>query len=382
MTYPLVKFGDVVHQVKDVVDPREAGLERYIAGEHMDTGNLHLSRWGIIGNNYLGPAFHMRFTPGQVLYGSRRTYLRKVALADFEGICANTIMYLSQTDPQVLSPDLLPFIMQTDLFNEHSVKQSKGSVNPYINFSDLALYEFPLPPLDEQRRIAELLVAADNAVSENKTLIHSLEQLKKSYRDNFFGNPNDWCKVQLGKIFEIKLGKMVSPKSRQGPSPKKYMSNINIQWGRIDLSEIREMDFDEDEFDRYRLQNGDLLVCEGGEVGRSAIWRDEFQECGYQKALHRLRPLSNELEPEVLLQFMFYAASKGFFAKFTGQSTIANLPAEKLRLVEVVIPPYKEQISFLESFSNVENALSSVFAHQKETQSFQKTLLNGWAERA
>lgn len=132
-----VKFGDVVRQVKDKVDPQTAGLERFVAGEHMDTDNLHIRRWGDVGAGYLGPAFHMRFKPGQVLYGSRRTYLRKVAIAEFEGITANTTYVIESKDPEVLLPDFLPFIMQTDSFNEHSIKQSKGSVNPYINFSDV-----------------------------------------------------------------------------------------------------------------------------------------------------------------------------------------------------------------------------------------------------
>ena len=151
-TWPTVAFGDVVRQVKDRVDPATSGLTRYIAGEHMETDDLRLRRWGEINGDYLGPAFHMRFKPGQVLYGSRRTYLRKVAVADFEGICANTTFVLEPKDPDVLLPELLPFIMQTESFHEHSIKQSKGSVNPYINFSDLAWYEFPLPPPDEQRR--------------------------------------------------------------------------------------------------------------------------------------------------------------------------------------------------------------------------------------
>ena len=135
-----VAFGDVVRQVRDRVDPDESGLERYVAGEHMDTDDLRLRRWGSIGDGYLGPAFNMRFKPGHVLYGSRRTYLRKVAVADFEGITANTTFVLESKNPNVLLPELLPFIMQTESFNDHSVKQSKGSVNPCINFSDLAWF--------------------------------------------------------------------------------------------------------------------------------------------------------------------------------------------------------------------------------------------------
>lgn len=151
-----VKFGDVVRQVKDKVDPESAGIERYVAGEHMDTDDLRIRRWGEVGDGYLGPAFTMRFQPGQVLYGSRRTYLRKVALADFEGICANTT-FVVQSAADDLLPEFLPYVMTAQAFHEHSIKQSKGSVNPYINFSDLKWYEFALPPLDEQREAVKVL---------------------------------------------------------------------------------------------------------------------------------------------------------------------------------------------------------------------------------
>lgn len=158
-----VRFGDVVRQVKDSVDPEASGLERYIAGEHMDTDDFRVRRWGEVGDGYLGPAFRMRFKPGHVLYGSRRTYLRKVAVADFEGICANTTFVLEPSTPELV-PGFLPLVMTTEAFHAHSIEQSKGSVNPYINYRDLAWYEFPLPPVNEQVRIVEELRAATNAV--------------------------------------------------------------------------------------------------------------------------------------------------------------------------------------------------------------------------
>ena len=161
-----MKFGEVVRQVKIKADPETAGLERYVAGEHMDTDNLRIRRWGDVGDGYLGPAFHMRFKPGQVLYGSRRTYQRKVAVADFEGICADTTFVLESSDPTKLLPEFLPFVMQTEVFHEHSKRESKGSVNPYVNFSDLAWYEFALPPLEEQRRLAALLQGAADVAGE------------------------------------------------------------------------------------------------------------------------------------------------------------------------------------------------------------------------
>src|SRR5450759_4615692 len=105
--WPMVRFGDVVRQVKLKVNPETAGLERYVAGEHMDTDDLRIRRWGTIGEGYLGPAFHMRFKPGQILFGSRRAYLRKIAVADFEGVTANTTFILEPREPSALLPEFL-----------------------------------------------------------------------------------------------------------------------------------------------------------------------------------------------------------------------------------------------------------------------------------
>lgn len=85
-----VALGEVATSSKEKVEPAEGSIERYVAGEHMETDDLRIHRWGDVHETDLGPAFHRRFRPGQVLYGSRRTYLRKVAVADFDGVCANT----------------------------------------------------------------------------------------------------------------------------------------------------------------------------------------------------------------------------------------------------------------------------------------------------
>jgi type I restriction enzyme S subunit len=156
-----VAFGDVAKASKEPCDPSDGSVDRYIAGEHMDTDELKIRRWGDIGDGYLGPAFHRRFRVGQVLYGSRRTYLRKVAVAEFDGVCANTTFVIETRDENVLLRDFLPFVMTSEPFHAFAIAESKGSVNPYVNWSDIARYEFDLPPLDEQQRIADLLWAIE-----------------------------------------------------------------------------------------------------------------------------------------------------------------------------------------------------------------------------
>lgn len=202
-----VKFGDVVRQCKEKADPETSGLERYIAGDHMDTDDLRLRRWGDIGSGYLGPAFHMRFKPGQVLYGSRRTYLRKVAVADFDGICANTTFVLEPKNPDELLPEFLPFLMQTDAFNDFSAKNSKGSVNPYINFSDLAKFEFSLPPKDEQSRIVELVGSFAALEEELRIAEDKADQLQRAaIQDLLDADLNSWPKQPIGQVFKVTAG--------------------------------------------------------------------------------------------------------------------------------------------------------------------------------
>lgn len=201
-----VTFGDVVRQCKEKADPETSGLERYIAGEHMNTDDLRLRRWGEIGSGYLGPAFHIRFKPGQVLYGSRRTYLRKVAVADFEGICANTTFVLEPKNVEEVLSEFLPLLMQTDAFNDFSVKNSKGSVNPYINFSDLARFEFSLPPKDQQQRVILAMKAFDECYESYLSLKAQSEALLQSLLNGIW---NAFPKKQIDSL--IKIGMIAPP---------------------------------------------------------------------------------------------------------------------------------------------------------------------------
>lgn len=179
-----VRFGDVVRQLKEQVNPEADGIERYVAEEHMDTENVHICKWGTVGDGYLGPAFIRGFRKGQVLYGSRRTYLKKVAVAEWDGVTANTTFVLETVEGKMLQ-ELLPWLMLSERFTKHSVQESKGSTNPYINFPDIAKFEFDLPPLDQQRRIAEILWAVDEAQSANEALTNAVKKVIETSAKNF-----------------------------------------------------------------------------------------------------------------------------------------------------------------------------------------------------
>lgn len=184
-----VKFGNVVKDVKINVDRTNNPYERYIAGDHMDSEYLTLRRWGHFATDDVGPAFIRIFKPGQVLYGSRRTYLKKVAVAHFEGITANTTFVLETKDDNIFAQRLLPFLMLSENFTNYSIRKSKGSTNPYVLFSDLADYEFELPSIEEQRGLADKLWAAYELKEAYKKMIAATDEMVKSQFIEMFGNP-------------------------------------------------------------------------------------------------------------------------------------------------------------------------------------------------
>nr|WP_321396997.1 restriction endonuclease subunit S [uncultured Desulfobacter sp.] len=210
--WQIVKFEEIAQQCKEKVDRDNNPFERYVEGGHMDSENLRITRWGTFGNDYVGPAFHRVFRKGQILYGSRRTYLKKVALADFNGITANTTFVIEPQNPELVLPGLLPFIMLSDDFTNHSVLNSKGSTNPYINWGDIAKYEFPMPPIHRQKEILSLLEKIEtcnqNIFNCEQTIEALYKQLLLKMFPNFFEKhskshqslPNGWKQIELGRL--------------------------------------------------------------------------------------------------------------------------------------------------------------------------------------
>jgi type I restriction enzyme M protein len=210
-TWKRVRFGEVVKQMKEQVNPQADGIERYVAGEHMETENVHIRKWGTVGDGYLGPAFIRGFRKGQVLYGSRRTYLKKVSVAEWDGVTANTTFVLEAVEGKMLQ-ELLPWLMLSERFTKHSVQESKGSTNPYINYPDIAKFEFDLPPLDQQRRIAEMLWAVDRILQAWLIAEEAVETASDVFAAKAFNGvsinkaKNGTGAKRLGDVFKVHTG--------------------------------------------------------------------------------------------------------------------------------------------------------------------------------
>ena len=180
-------------------------------------------------------------------------------------------------------------------------------------------------------------------------------ELRPGYKQTDAGViPDDWGTSTVGREFEIKLGKMLDAEKNFG-IPKPYLGNKAVQWDRIDITDLPTVPLSRSDIERFRLREGDLLVCEGGEVGRAAIWDEPIAECYYQKALHRLRPLRG-FDSRVMAALLRRWSDRGLLTNYVTQTSIAHLPREKFMEVPMPVPPSTEQRAIAEALSHV-NAL-------------------------
>ena len=183
-------------------------------------------------------------------------------------------------------------------------------------------------------------------------------------------NDREWQIAKFGDVTDSRLGKMLDAKKQTGKCKHKYLANFNVQWFRIDDTELHEMDFDDADRKEFELRDGDLLVCEGGESGRCCVWHGQVDDCYYQKALHRVRCIGDKLDPNFLAHWFWFNCHQGAFENIIGaKATIAHLPGVKLKKLDVVVPPLSLQREFA---AFVEEVDKSKFAARQSLENCRK----------
>lgn len=340
--------------------------------------------------------------PGDVIFNNTNSeeLVGKTASFEFDGkyVLSNHMTLIRVSDTASLNAYWLAchlhYLFQVGLFKalcRRHVNQASVSME---RLKELLL---PLPPISEQRAIARVLRTVQRAKEATEVVIAATRELKRSLMRHLFTYgpvpeceasqvrlkatevgplPEEWQLVRLGDIFETQLGKMLSPKSKTGNSSKPYVRNANIQWGRVDLRDLSTMDFSESEKAKYEMRMGDLLVCEGGEVGRTAIWQGELIECYFQKAIHRLRLRDGAMVPGFFLYWMERAFRLARLYGVAGtQTTIAHLPQDKLQAMRIPLPSLSVQRSIWESLRACDRKLAAEEQRKSALDALFKSLL-------
>lgn len=278
------------------------------------------------------------------------------------GILKHTIPVAVTTKKVAINQDIRAYVPQEDrilirflrdviLGHEQSLLKlwrQQGATVQSLNSLSVSETEFPVPPKDVQQDIIDYCSDAVSAIDQSISAVNSLKRNldekrvtqiwkevthskptdKERYETDipWLGMiPEDWGVTKIGWKYDIQLGKMLDESEIDGDSLEPYLRNKDVQWWEISTEDLPQMDFTEQEKSKYQLKEGDILVCEGGEAGRSAIWEGSDQDIFYQKALHRVRPKNNNQIPEFFCFFMEFAVKRDIFSSKTNQSTIEHL---------------------------------------------------------
>ena len=335
----------------------------YVALEHIESWTGSLIKGTELPVRTPSRAGMASVQPGDVLFGKLRPYLAKTWVVDRPALASTELMCMQ---PQAgVDSRWLGYSTLAIPFVEWAVATSEGTKMPRTSWEKVGEYRPWLPSPSEQRAIADYLDTEtsriDTLIAKKRRMIELLaERVSSIIFDGITGRltssgaptspsgiewlgdtPNHFGIPWLGALHTAQLGKMLNASAASGPEQYPYIKNTNVQWDRFDLGDLPSMTFDADDRRRCDLRPGDVLVCEGGEVGRSAVWNQHAQ-IYFQKALHRVRPLTENV-PRFLMYCLWAAASLNVFSIEGNQATIVHLTGEKLRSHRFPWPPLGEQ---------------------------------------
>lgn len=350
-----VKFGNVVRLSKARSrDPLTDGFERYVGLEHLEPGDLHIRSWGNVAD---GVTFTSVFQPGQVLFGKRRAYQRKVAVPDFSGVCSSDIYVLESRDAQILLPELLPFICQTDAFFDHAVGTSAGSLSPRTNWTSLAGFEFALPSLEEQEKLLGGLVRIEECLESSESLSDSAEKLRHSLMIDHFEVPYS----EYRKVSEI--GRWYS-----GGTPSRGNSSFwggEIPWVSPKDMKMPELDSAEETLTAEGIEAGSklmpkdtiMIVVRGMILAHTFPVARTLVPAAFNQDMKAL-VVSDEYRPKYIQYWFEYAAPR--YLRLVSESSHGTKRLESNKLFSLAVPKlqHHEQDEFVAQVDDVRAAVS------------------------
>ena len=368
-----VRFDELATLVNDRVDnPAESGVERYVGLEHLEADSLRIRQWGEITDV---ESTKLRFRPGDIIFGKRRVYQRKLAVADFEGICSAHAMVL-RAKPEAVHPQFLPYFMQSDMFMERALAISVGSLSPTINWRDLAQQEFTLPPIEEQRRIVEAMREVDRLID---SLVDGIDHGYRCYQAVLRSGFPSSGKVVLSRD----LCPFITSGSRGWA---KYYSESGATFFRItnmrrksirpDWSEIKYVSAPNDgEADRTRVQPDDVLISVTADVGMVTLVTDDFPTSHVNQHIAILRPDVTRVSPQFLAYYLASEFGDQQFRRFNDHGAKAGLNLENLAALSVPDVPRDVQEEVVRRVLALDEARSAIAERLDSAKQLRKQML-------
>ena len=342
--WQIVKFGEIAKNISKRVEPSETDLEVYVGLEHLDPQSLRITRRGVPADV---KGQKLRVRPGQIIFGKRRAYQKKVAVADFEGICSAHAMVLEEVVGKII-PGLLPFFMQSDMFMDRAVAISEGSLSPTIKWKTLAIQEFTLPPIERQKEILEVLEKLEEISLKNESLIHNSDFLfRLLLQDKTYQIGNDKHKSTISQIATV-VNSPVDKKTKKGQPIVKLCNYMDVYNNREITSDIEFMNAtaSQNEIDKFTLRKGDVVVAKDSEtpddIGVPTFIAEDIPDlvCGYHLAI--IRP-NKAVSGKYLSYVLSSPKARHDFIPYAQGMTRFGLSSDAYKKIKIHCPSVDEQ---------------------------------------
>ncbi|EHH0804552.1 restriction endonuclease subunit S [Vibrio vulnificus] len=368
-----VKFGDVVFEPKESVkDPVAEGIEHVVGLEHIDSEDIHLHRSAGIEES---TTFTKKFRTGDVLFGRRRAYLKKAAKAEFEGICSGDITVMRAKE-ELLIPELLPFIVNNDIFFDFAITHSAGGLSPRVKFKDLASFELKLPPKTVQKRIVELL-NYNEALFQKE--LQAFEKLKAYYKvkkeQEIVVDSFEW--KRLDEITTKKISYGIVQAGEHDSSGMPYIKSSDLTENGIDIESLQRTSLDiAKKYRRSEVLPGDIVFSLRGNLGVMNIVPANLEVANLTQGTARISVSDSYCANYVKcaietmkVQRRIHALSKG--------STFKEISLEALRTIKIPVPKTKaQQQNIFKNISTIQACISDSKAKLLSSRTFQKSLIS------
>jgi type I restriction enzyme, S subunit len=397
-----VRLGDLVENLTtNEYEPLENGLTKYVAGNHLESKKLHITKFGDLKTDkeVIGPAFHRKFLSGDVLFGSRRAYLRKTGIATFDGLCSNTTLVIRKKSDELVD-GILPFIFRLEKFTEHAVKKSTGSVTPYILWRNLADFIFELPPKHEQLKLKEFLWTLQNSIDKLENLIEKTKNYMVSRRESLLTRGIGHTKFKkvpwlFGKEIEIpqewdwqQISNNSTLKGRigwQGLTTREYrqegkfylVTGTDFKNGRIDWDNcvyVDEIRYKQDT--NIQLKNNDVLITKDGTIGKIAYVDSLSIPSTLNTGVFVVRPMDGKYIPLFFYHVLFSDYFIKFLDKLKAGTTINHLYQKDFNTFYFPLPPLPEQQKIISILSNINKQITQQKSHLTNLYTLQDSILN------
>ena len=351
------RFDQIAENSTAKKKPGESDRGRYVGLEHLDPGTLEVTRWGA---EVTPKGDKLLMKKGDVLFGRRRAYQKKVGIAPFDGIFSAHGMVL-RPKADVVDPMFFPFFISSDIFLDEAIRVSVGSLSPTANWKDLRTLEFDLPSPGKQRELAGILSEAESLKGHYRKMLTTCDDVVKSQFVEMFGGPDptesDCLPVTIGELAaDIRYG--TSKKASDSGEFKYLRMNNMTDDGRLDLSDLKYIDLSGAELENAKVVRGDLLFNRTNsreKVGKTCVFNknEPMVIAGY---IVRVR-FDERVEPGYVSAFLNSSYGKGLLRKMAkGAVGQANISAKEMAKIELPLPPIELQRSFLDFAASVDKS--------------------------